>query len=881
MSSIFEYAFNHPILNEVLDTLTLKQFFRESNTTQVGPANEQFSLSETELNKASLLASLLASSPNDEHKQKAISFAILAYLEKRNRQYESYCYVLLSRSRNIQQTRHLSKIFNSEKNSLLVKFDDVLDLEISLERALASLQLHDSQIYLSDFQKRLWQGLNEAIQIMAISGPTSAGKSFMVQNYITELCRKKSRFKALYIVPTKALIYEVSAILRKKLEKDVSVRIAFGEPSEVEKKEIFVLTPERCLRLLQESPNELKIDFIFFDEIQKLEDAERGVLFEYILNELLRLQSEAKIVMAGPYLKNLTNTVMQLSGLFSPVVDSRIAPVFQLKTVFRVLKANNNQMTVFLKSASGKTIKTTIATEKAQYSRLKSNSKKAMAEFVAAYGADSTNILFAPRRTTAEHYALALAEVTSDNDHELNKNKRINELIEYLSHEIHPRYSLIRCLEKGVAFHHGMIPELAKLEIEELYKNGDIKNMACTSTLLEGVNLPADKIFIYRPFKNDRRTPLDDFEFGNLIGRAGRVSSKLNGSVYCIELENEKWANEKLDSDFRKEIIPATNRAFNQREQLIANLKKPSTLMNADQAVIYTIILLRHKALRSPSELRKYLQRKGLDTQEIDLVSKNILESIRDLAIPKEILRLNPTLDPLLQDVLYHQIKGNEREWFIGKHPLSRDGLNSREANFAEKNFYRQFEEVAAKLNKIFDIESSINKQYGESRHRSYSIFKIVYNAVLWLQQKTLRYIIEKDLDGENVDLPQLDKVVLEVIARINNDVRFELVKYFNLWADILRSMVENHLVRSDDSEKEQVRKWLEYQLSVPEMLELGACTPTAIQLIRSGINRSAAIEASKCIPQYIEGDPLSWLVENRLHTLSPIFQRHIRNQGF
>jgi len=887
LSSIWQYTFDHAILNEVLDILTLRQFYRETKTEPMREVDKQaIELSSTKLNKAAFFASILASSPTDEHKQKAIAFAILAYLEKQNRQYASYCYIILSRTDNVQQGIHLPQMFNTVDDQFLVQFDKVLDLEISVARALATLRLDekDKDIYLSRFQKQLWQELRESSRILAISGPTSSGKSFMVQNYFVQLCQRKSSFIGLYVVPTRALIYEVSSALRKRLTRENTViKIAFGESVEHSKQEIFVVTPERCLRFLREDPNKMKIDLIFFDEIQKMEDDERGVLFEYILNELLRSQKDTKIVLAGPYLKNLKNTVMNLSGLESPTVESEITPVYQLKTIFRVSKGKKDQVEVFLKSASGNTISTVIPTKKALYSKLSSNHRQVMAEFMAKYGADSTNIIYAPRRTTAEGYALSLAEMGSKTS-DRGLDEKVSDLIDYLSEEIHPKYSLIRCLEKGVAFHHGAIPELAKLEIEELYRKGFIKNLACTTTLLEGVNLPADKIFIFRPFINDSRTPLDNFEFGNLIGRAGRVSTKLHGSVYCVELDTDQWADEKLDSDFRKEITTATSKAFNQyKDQLLLNLTIPSTQISAEQAVIYTLILLRHKALRSTSELITYLKSKSLTRKEIAIINKGISESIQNLTIPKEIVRLNPTLDPLLQDKLYLKIiEEGEKEWFISQNPLSRySGKNTRDADFSEKNFYFQFEKITEKLNDIFEIERSINSARRSRTQRWYSIRKIVYDAVLWLQQKTLRYMIEKELDGEVTDLRKIDRAILEVIAHINNQVKFELVKYFSLWADILRSRLEKFLISSDDPKKEKVRKFVEYQLSIPEMIELGACNPTVLSMIRSGINRSVAIEAAKFIPQNIKGDPISWFVQNRLTNLSPIFQRHIKSQGF
>lgn len=850
---IYQYASDHPILNSALDALALRQFFRESQTKPANPEYQKATdLTNLDLSKAALLASLLASSPIDAHKQKAIAFAILAYLDKQDTQYGSYCYITLSRTDNIQQGKHIKQIWNEEKSDFCVRFDGALSLEIAVDRALAVLRISDTDIYLSHFQKQLWQELGRDYRIMAMSGPASSGKSFIVQNRIIQLCLEKHDFRALYVVPTKALLYEVSAALRRKLNREnVSIRIAAGQLRDSKGREILVLTPERCLRLLQDDPNQRRIDLIFFDEIQKMEDDERGVLFEYILNELLHSQKNAKIVIAGPYLKNLKKTIMQLSGLDAPTVESQIAPVYQLKTIFRVSKTSKNQIEVFLKSASGNTITTAIPVERALYSRLKSRSGQAMAEFIGNYGAESTNIVYAPRRTTAEKYALAIAEICPEIPGRM-KDGRVAELQDFLSTEIHPAYSLLRCIRKGVAFHHGMIPEMAKMEIEELFKSGALRNLVCTTTLLEGVNLPADKIFIFRPFKDNRRIPLDNFEFGNLIGRAGRVNSKLNGSVYCVELVDDEWANEKLDSECAKEMITATSKALGQyKPQLLKNLTRPSTQIYAEQAVVYTVILLRHKALRNPAELIAYLGSKNLSQEDVRLISGGIQESMGNLIIPKEIVRLNPTLDPLLQDQLYRGIDDEGVEnWFISRTPTNRVG-GKREASFPEKAFYYQFEKVAERLNTIFEIVKSVNRLHPE---HPISIRKLVYFAALWIQQKPLSFIINKELKGESRDFARIDKVILEVMGHINNDVQFELVKYFKLWADILHYILENMSKAAFSLHDEETRKSVEYRLSIPEMLELGASIPTTIAMIRSGVNRSAAIKATNLLPREIKG---------------------------
>ena len=88
-----------------------------------------------------------------------------------------------------------------------------------------------------------------------------------------------------------------------------------------------------------------------------------------------------------------------------------------------------------------------------------------------------------------------------------------------------------------------------------------IRDRFCTSTLLEGVNLPADNLFIV--IKNSSYILKNSADFKNLMGRVGRKTYNLIGNVYivpekgssfetferCIELIQKPVENQKLSID--------------------------------------------------------------------------------------------------------------------------------------------------------------------------------------------------------------------------------------------------------------------------------------------------------------------------------------------
>lgn len=90
-------------------------------------------------------------------------------------------------------------------------------------------------------------------------------------------------------------------------------------------------------------------------------------------------------------------------------------------------------------------------------------------------------------------------------------------------------------IKKGVAYHVGYLPSSIRTRIEALFQAGKITTMFCTSTLLEGVNLPADNLFITD--NKIFRSQMNPVDFRNLIGRVGRISFNLYGNVFFVSEE--------------------------------------------------------------------------------------------------------------------------------------------------------------------------------------------------------------------------------------------------------------------------------------------------------------------------------------------------------
>lgn len=505
--------------NNCLDTL-VEELFR----SDIDESDPNLEISSTKIQKSAWIASILASSDNDEHRRKALSFSILAYLRHRGEDdenlYERYLYVILSRLGDLPAVGNIVDDDTREQfeRDLVSSFDSVLSTELESNRQLYSL---GEGSYLSEFQDKIFRALNSG-QDIAISGPTSSGKSFILQQFIEHQIQKDEEFEAIYVVPTRALITEVSNDL-KEIGEGIDVKTGAYFTGDDDDEDVFlVVTPERCLRLLRDDVNQ-QIDpsLVFFDEIQNIEDGERGVLFENVIESLHEIWPDTQIVAAGPYLEDPGSTLSKITGDDVEEITTIFTPIFQLKVILQFESQNakkGRKLDVTILSPSGNEISFKIDEPSGlTYSKVKGNKKRSLGEILYSFGKGDKNLVYASKKNLAEQWAGQLSEERESKP----VSDRTRNLADFLSYAIHEEYTLIDCLRHGVAFHHGMVPNIARTEIEEIYREeNDLDTIVSTPTLLQGVNLPAKNMFVLNPSKG--RAELTDFDFKNLIGRVGR-----------------------------------------------------------------------------------------------------------------------------------------------------------------------------------------------------------------------------------------------------------------------------------------------------------------------------------------------------------------------
>lgn len=454
---------------------------------------------------------------------------------------------------------------------------------------------------------------------------------------------------------------------------------------------------------------------------------------------------------------------------------------------------------------------------------------------------------------TAIKYASLLPDINLD---------EINEVMTLIDQKVHHQYYLKKCLNKGVAYHFGSIPEEIKIRIEDLYKRGFIRFLFCTSTLLEGVNLPAKNIFILSEKIGD--TKMTDIDFWNLAGRAGRLRKDISGNIFCVNLFNQSgyWKNSNDIEILRKKEIGEVKPQIlsKKNENLYKNIcnyleqkdysNKNLSAEKKKTIEMYGNILIYHDSINSDSVLKDMF----IDSNE-NAVS--LLKRTRNsLVVSPEILATSIDIS------------------FINQNKIA-----SREAPELPKTTNK--EDCLEVLNILYDQyrwgETESNGRNPMIRHKN----QLRYYATLmesWINTKPLKIVIQNTInyfynngDARDIYIRQdgrlrpvifdkendfhINKLINDVVNDIENILRFKIKNYVSNYQALLKAKNKANLDIAD---------WESY-------IEYGTTENKIIEIQNLGFPRNIAI--------FLRNKYLEAFEENEMGVLCDVNEIYLKNK--
>jgi hypothetical protein len=194
------------------------------------------------------------------------------------------------------------------------------------------------------------------------------------------------------------------------------------------------------------------------------------------------------------------------------------------------------------------------------------------AELATFLGKHGPLLIVEATKALAQSTAGALAEALDDGD------ASPSPLVALAATRLGEGHPLVATLRRGVGFHHSALPDDIQAELEEGLRQGSLRYLVATTTLVEGINFPVRSVLVgereYRTGSgpDDVVTTIDAPRLMNAIGRAGRAGRETEGWVILWLAKNTLQSTdfsvlEGADSDLTATSHLATSHALDVLEE--------------------------------------------------------------------------------------------------------------------------------------------------------------------------------------------------------------------------------------------------------------------------------------------------------------------------
>lgn len=354
-------------------------------------------------------------------------------------------------------------------------------------------------------QYKLLQALLDNKNI-AVSAPTSFGKSFVVDAFI----KLKKPHNVMIIVPTIALTDETRRRIYKKFSQEYN--IITTTDANLAERNIFIFPQERAIHYVDKLDS---LDILIIDEFYKSSknfEKERAANLIKVIIELGH-KAKQKYYLA-PNISRIEDNPFTKDMEFLPL---------DLKTVFlsvhnlygEIQKDNEKKKEVFIDlqdKLKGKTL---------------------------IYAGSYTNI------TAISNLLLSKCKEKDD--------KLLDAFSQWLGHNYDPGWVLPLLIKRGIGIHNGKLHRsLSQIQVKLFEEETGLDRLVSTSSIIEGVNTSAENVIVWAT--TGRGLSFSNFSYKNLIGRAGRMFKHFIGNIYVLAKKPED-SDTQLDIPFPEEIL--------------------------------------------------------------------------------------------------------------------------------------------------------------------------------------------------------------------------------------------------------------------------------------------------------------------------------------
>lgn len=560
-----------------------------------------------------------------------------------------------------------SLIDNSAQKLINIRLADIQDDWKLYLRFLSTLGKFPMMSMWKSQQKALQEGLLEDKSLI-IAMPTSAGKTKTVEIAIYHALNNKSDRICAYVVPTRALAYEVESSLSISLSRvNIGVSILYGgydfsqlEEDILQDNQVFVLTPEK-LDLLTRSNEEFKnkLALIIIDEAHDSAAANpRSLRQELTYSRVLSIaeKNHARVIGISAVINNAGDFAKWLCGDEHNVVKIDWRPTKQRLGYLKWSQGKKPSATVhYLAQADDYPfddffiplpfLKSQCKTKRKNYFSI--DSVVIAARLSRYYIETGSTLVFTTTKPLVEEITNRLISILRDQPLAISQEMQqiSNELAELLGSE----HLLVQAVRHGFCYHHAELPSAVRRRIENSVRSNIIPLIISTTTLSQGVNLPIKNVIVHSLSMYGTITMS---QYANAVGRAGRAGAETEGHIiFCDENDLKRVQSEESTEVSESFIISGIRNLAQSRllslettEEFLSLWAKSSTSQyrkHGDNYENWTKQMIT-RARKSQTEILSYLDSQILawilescidevDEEKIEIIFKRLLCSVQSL----------------------------------------------------------------------------------------------------------------------------------------------------------------------------------------------------------------------------------------------------------
>jgi hypothetical protein len=325
---------------------------------------------------------------------------------------------------------------------------------------------------------------------VAVSAPTSFGKSFVIDAFIA----LKNPSVVMIIVPTIALMDETRRRIQRKFGS--AYKVVTSPDQALEGKTILIFPQERALGYVDKVGS---IDLLVVDEfykagrIGKSYDGERS---SALIQAVLQLSPKCK----------------QRYFLAPNVSDIKGGEIFG-DMEFVEIDFN----TVYLRKHE-------------LYEEIGRDDGRRGDALMRILGAvDGKSLVYAGTYTNINKISLLIIDGIEERSELL-----LDSFSNWLAVNYSPTWQLVGLARRGAGIHNGSLHRsLAQIQVMLFEKSDGLDVMISTSSIIEGVNTSAENVILWS--NKSGRPKIDDFTYRNIIGRGGRMFRHFVGDIYILD----------------------------------------------------------------------------------------------------------------------------------------------------------------------------------------------------------------------------------------------------------------------------------------------------------------------------------------------------------